>query len=58
MNFNPKLIGLISFLFKTTGWQVDHKVPGGTDKDGWQYAHDFHRSDNFTHIRRSILLSL
>lgn len=22
-------------------WAVDHGVPGGTDKDGWQYAADF-----------------
>ncbi|XP_075880246.1 tectonin beta-propeller repeat-containing protein 1 [Nelusetta ayraudi] len=22
-------------------WAVDHAVPGGTDKDGWQYAADF-----------------
>uniref|UniRef100_A0A8C2JFV8 Tectonin beta-propeller repeat containing 1b n=1 Tax=Cyprinus carpio TaxID=7962 RepID=A0A8C2JFV8_CYPCA len=23
-------------------WAVDYGVPGGTDKDGWQYAADFH----------------
>ncbi|XP_061604739.1 tectonin beta-propeller repeat-containing protein 1 [Phyllopteryx taeniolatus] len=22
-------------------WALDHSVPGGTDKDGWQYAADF-----------------
>ncbi|KAM4597892.1 tectonin beta-propeller repeat-containing protein 1 [Polymixia lowei] len=24
-----------------TEWVVDYKVPGGTDKEGWQYAADF-----------------
>ncbi|XP_056143993.1 tectonin beta-propeller repeat-containing protein 1 [Lampris incognitus] len=24
-----------------TEWTVDYSVPGGTDKDGWQYAADF-----------------
>ncbi|KAK2915914.1 hypothetical protein Q8A67_000288 [Cirrhinus molitorella] len=23
-------------------WAVDYSVPGGTDKEGWQYAADFH----------------
>lgn len=22
-------------------WAVDYNVPGGTDKEGWQYAADF-----------------
>lgn len=35
-----------------TDWQVDYNIPGGTDKEGWQYALDFpctfHASNNFT----------
>ncbi|XP_044750245.1 tectonin beta-propeller repeat-containing protein [Coccinella septempunctata] len=38
-------------------WMVDYHVPGGVDKDGWQYAVDFpatyHASKNFTdYVRR------
>ncbi|KTG35546.1 hypothetical protein cypCar_00020965, partial [Cyprinus carpio] len=27
---------------QVSDWAVDYGVPGGTDKDGWQYAADFH----------------
>merc|ERR1719410_3110399 len=38
-------------------WVVDHHTPGGTDKDGWQYAKDFpasyHPEPGFTdYVRR------
>jgi len=38
-------------------WVVDHHTPGGTDKDGWQYAKDFpasyHAAATFTdYVRR------
>ena len=38
-------------------WVVDHQTPGGTDKDGWQYAKDFpasyHPDPSFTdYVRR------
>lgn len=29
------------FSCQVSEWAVDHSVPGGTDKDGWQYAADF-----------------
>lgn len=28
-------------LFQVSEWAVDASVPGGTDKEGWQYAADF-----------------
>lgn len=28
-------------LFQVSEWAVDYSVPGGTDKEGWQYAADF-----------------
>lgn len=35
-----------------TEWYVDYNVPGGTDKEGWQFALDFpcvfHATNNFT----------
>ena len=38
-------------------WVIDHHTPGGTDKDGWQYATDFpasyHPEPTFTdYVRR------
>ena len=41
-------------------WVVDHHTPGGTDKDGWQYAKDFpasyHPEPGFTdYVRRRVL---
>ena len=41
----------------TGDWVVDHHTPGGTDKDGWQFAKDFpasyHPSQAFTdYVRR------
>lgn len=29
-------------LSQVSDWAVDYGVPGGTDKEGWQYAADFH----------------
>lgn len=29
------------FVFQVSEWAVDYNVPGGTDKEGWQYAADF-----------------
>lgn len=28
-------------VFQVSEWAVDVSVPGGTDKEGWQYAADF-----------------
>lgn len=28
-------------VFQVSEWAVDYNVPGGTDKEGWQYAADF-----------------
>ena len=41
----------------TGDWVVDHHTPGGTDRDGWQYAKDFpasyHPESTFTdYVRR------
>jgi len=41
----------------TGDWVVDHHTPGGTDRDGWQYATDFpasyHPAPTFTdYVRR------
>ena len=37
---NIYLSSPFSFL-QVTEWVVDYSVPGGADKDGWQYAADF-----------------
>uniref|UniRef100_A0A9J8AJG4 Tectonin beta-propeller repeat containing 1 n=1 Tax=Cyprinus carpio carpio TaxID=630221 RepID=A0A9J8AJG4_CYPCA len=46
-------------------WAVDYGVPGGTDKDGWQYAADFHVTfhgyktmKDFVRCRRKCKISL
>lgn len=31
----------VFFLLQVSEWTVDYNVPGGTDKEGWQYAADF-----------------
>lgn len=28
-------------MLQVSEWSVDYNVPGGTDKEGWQYAADF-----------------
>lgn len=28
-------------MLQVSEWAVDYNVPGGTDKEGWQYAADF-----------------
>lgn len=45
------------YLSQISDWIVDYHVPGGTDKDGWQYAIDFpasyHAKKQFTdYVRR------
>ena len=36
-------IYLIILYVQISAWMVDYGTPGGVDKQGWQYAHDFPR---------------
>lgn len=48
-------LGLISASHsQVSDWAVDYGVPGGTDKDGWQYAADFHVYVDFECINRTV----
>lgn len=39
--FHHQLILCHHSVFQVSEWSVDYNVPGGTDKEGWQYAADF-----------------
>ncbi len=41
-------------LSQVSDWAVDYGVPGGTDKEGWQYAADFSVYDDFKHVTRTV----
>lgn len=39
---------------QVSDWAVDYSVPGGTDKEGWQYAADFPVYVDFKPINRTV----